>query len=292
MKEKKVIEEEIEIEDDIFAATDVFNMAEKEMTNSKKRIYKKPTFWILSIMIVVLVVLIVQVVNWANGGVQTQRILDDIGEYQAQIEVIPPENEESATKYKVEAVDLTDMIDKNTDTIAYLQYSQFEIAYPVLQTNNNTYYLDYNFEKKQSKDGWIYMDYRNNVDDIGLQTNIVIFGHNMLNGNMFSPLSDIEEKDVKKEENRLIILQTVNNIYVYEVFSSYVTSVDFNYIQTEFKDSDEYAKFIKEIKKKNKLKGLNDISVDENDSILTLSTCSGSSDRRAIHAKLIDIQEK
>lgn len=289
---KKDNDIEIDEEDDIFAATDVFSMGEKEVGRSKKKIYRKPTFWIIAVIGLVLIMLLFMIGKWFSDGMQTKKIMKEIGEYKGEVQIIEPESEEEQVMYKVDAVDIYPMIEKNNDTVGYLQYSHFNIAYPLVQSSDNIYYLEHNFEKQQSSAGWVYVDCNNDMSYYESNMNIVVYGHNMLDGSMFSPISGIKGSDVKNQKDRLIVLQTKDRIYVYEVFSSYVTDVEFNYIQTAFGSNEEYENFLESIKKKNEIKELNDIEVTKDDRVLTLSTCSGSSDRRAVHAKLIEVQYK
>lgn len=289
---KKDNDIEIDEEDDIFAATDVFSMGEKEVGRSKKKIYRKPTFWIIAVIGLVLIMLLFMIGKWFSDGMQTKKIMKEIGEYKGEVQIIEPESEEEQVMYKVDAVDIYPMIEKNNDTVGYLQYSHFNIAYPLVQSSDNIYYLEHNFEKQQSSAGWVYVDCNNDMSYYESNMNIVVYGHNMLDGSMFSTISGIKGSDVKNQKDRLIVLQTKDRIYVYEVFSSYVTDVEFNYIQTAFGSNEEYENFLESIKKKNEIKELNDIEVTKDDRVLTLSTCSGSSDRRAVHAKLIEVQYK
>lgn len=282
--------------EDIFAATDVFNMAENEMAKSKKPFYKKPTFWMLGVLGIGIAILGFMLARWTMDGMETREILEDVGGYTADIEIIPPETATSANtyRYSITPVDLNEMIDKNTDTVGYLQYEHFDLAMPVVQTNNNIYYLEHNYEKKESSAGWIYLDYQNNISMVNEFTNNVIYGHNMRDGSMFGVLSEISNGDVKKEKDRLIVVQTYDKIYVYEVFSSYVTDVEFDYIHPAFNNREEYNTFLGELIKRNELSELDtdSLNVDEISSILTLSTCSGTNDRRAIHARLVEVQFK
>ena len=77
----------------------------------------------------------------------------------------------------------------------------------------------------------------------------------------------------------------------YKVFSVYITDINDNYTKTSFEDKDEYKEFLERIKNKSIYKS--DISVNENDKIITLSTCSYEFDdaRLVVTGKLIDKEQ-
>ena len=74
------------------------------------------------------------------------------------------------------APDYSALYAKNSDFIGWIKVPNTSINYPVLQCDNNDYYLDYNFEKKRDARGAIFTDYRNNP--VNLDSNTIIYGHN------------------------------------------------------------------------------------------------------------------
>ena len=85
----------------------------------------------------------------------------------------------------------------------------------------------------------------------------------------------------------IIELESLAESSIWEIFSIYITDTKFNYIRTDFDDIEEYQDFLYSIKNKS----LYDtgISIDRNDHILTLSTCTYEFDnaRFVIHAKKV-----
>ncbi|WP_270531981.1 class B sortase, partial [Paraclostridium sordellii] len=73
----------------------------------------------------------------------------------------------------------------------WLKLDNTNIDYPVVQTDNNDYYLNYDFYNKLSSSGSIFMDYRDNVKS----KNIILYGHNMRNKTMFNNLLKFKDKD-------------------------------------------------------------------------------------------------
>ena len=79
----------------------------------------------------------------------------------------------------------------NQDVVAWITLDDTKIDYPIVQTNDNQFYLKHNYKKDYSMAGSIFADYRSDLlkDDYA-----VIYGHNMSGKNMFGYLSMFEDK--------------------------------------------------------------------------------------------------
>ena len=88
------------------------------------------------------------------------------------------------------------------------------------------------------------------------------------------------------KENNKIILTIDGKRYEYEIFSSYISNSEDINLKINFKNDDEYLKYIEDIKKKSIFH--REIDIKNNDRIITLSTCSYEKDdaRMIIHGKL------
>ena len=183
-----------------------------------------------------------------------------------------------------ESIDFTKLCEINDDTCGWLKVNGIDIDMPVVQTDNNDYYLKYSFDKTYNLSGWAFVDYRDKLD--GSDKNIVIYGHNRRDNIMFSPLINILNKEwYDNEENEYIFYTPKDGTKtMYEIFSIYQTEVEEYYMQTDFKNDAEYQTFLETIKNRSIKKYDTDIST--NDQIITLSTCGNNSKYRVIlHAK-------
>lgn len=180
-------------------------------------------------------------------------------------------------------LDLNNLKNINSDTVAYLKVESTNINYPVVKSNDNEYYLNHSFNKNKNQEGWIFLDYRNNINN--LDNNTIIYGHNRLTGTMFGTLKNLLNKSYQESTNHYIYFNTENNNYVFEVFSTYITSNESYYLKTTFKDDNEYLKFLNTLKSRSTYNF--NIELNSDDKIITLSTCSGSNDRMVVHGKLI-----
>ena len=107
----------------------------------------------------------------------------------------------------------------------------------------------------------------------------------------YEALKKYKEEDFFYNNNDIEIELSNGQYLKYKVFSVYITDINDNYTKTSFEDKDEYKEFLERIKNKSIYKS--DISVNENDKIITLSTCSYEFDdaRLVVTGKLIDKEQ-
>ena len=82
---------------------------------------------------------------------------------------------------------------KNRSLIGWVKIQDTKIDYPVMQSVNEDYYLDHNYEQQKDRNGSIFMDADCNATMPS--TNLIIYGHNMKSGAMFGTLSNYEQED-------------------------------------------------------------------------------------------------
>ena len=61
-------------------------------------------------------------------------------------------------------VDMAELKNKNPDTVAWIKVNGTNINYPVVQAQDNDYYLTHSYDKSPNDAGWVFMDYRNSHD--------------------------------------------------------------------------------------------------------------------------------
>ena len=246
-----------------------------------KRVRRVRKWVVLSFILVCLISCIYysyEVITWAIHVKANNKIIDKI----EKIYIVDPEKEE----FKVDFKSLKEI---NPDTIAYIKVNNTNISYVVVKGTDNSYYLTHNFEKKWNKAGWIFGDYHNKFD--GEDKNLIIYGHNMKDGSMFDSLKDTITKEwYENKNNHKVTLITEDNIFSYQVFSSYSIAVEDYYINTIFTSNEEFNKFINTLKSRTVYDY--GVEVTPEDKILTLSSCLGEGKKRVVlHAKLIDKKE-
>ncbi len=181
-------------------------------------------------------------------------------------------------------IDFASLLARNSDTIGYLEVSGTNISYPVVQTTDNDYYLDHDFNHNYSLRGAIFADYRNSYSSLPL--NNIIYGHHRLDNTMFGPLDTLFTQEYYASTDHQIFFLTQDKIYIYEVFSVYEIDPEIYYLTTRFNTETEYMEFLITLKSRS----LYDFGVDleESSRILTLSTCNNdNTGRLVVHAKLV-----
>ncbi|MBQ6323728.1 MAG: class B sortase [Bacilli bacterium] len=164
------------------------------------------------------------------------------------------------------------------NAFGYIIINNTNIDYPVVQYDDNDYYLTHNIYDEYSKAGWVFADYRNKLD--GTDKNIILYAHNRLNGSMFGTLKKVKEKNWYKNKDNLIIKFFIGSQeYNYQIFSIYETEPEGFYINTEFQNND-YNEFLKTIKERSIIELPS--RLNENSKILTLSTCTSGDDKRLV----------
>ena len=176
------------------------------------------------------------------------------------------------------------LYDKYEDYRGWIKIDNTNINYPIVQGKDNSFYLDKDINKNYLSSGSIFMNYLNHGFN---DENTVLFGHHMRNKTMFAQLKKYKEKEFFYGDNDIVIEVENDKVLKYKVFSAYVTDSKDNYIKTNFDDKAQYKEFLEDIKNKSQYKS--DIDVNENDKIITLSTCSYEFNdaRMVVHGKLL-----
>ncbi len=186
-------------------------------------------------------------------------------------------------------VDISSLKKNNPDVIGWLQVGNSNIDYPLVQTTNNSYYLNHNLAKQTNAAGWIFLDYRNNLKN--KNRNTIIYGHRRLDNTMFGPLINVLDKSwFNNKNNNIIRLSSPDENTLWQIFSVYKIPKESLYLKIVF-PNDTYAEFLQTIKNRS-IYDFN-TSINTDDYILTLSTCYDNFGTRiVVHAKLIKKETK
>lgn len=265
--------------------------------NNKERTKRSLYKVLLIVCILVIIYNAYVLINWvintranANELKNIERIADIIEiEAGENAELVNPPDDKNDGYWKYINfpfldVNLKELKNMNNDTVGFIAVSGTDINYPIVQTKDNNYYLKHSFKKEKNKVGWIFADYRNNLEN--LDRNTVIYGHNMLDGTMFGTLKNtLKSNWISNKENYVVKLSTFTESTVWQVFSIYVIPVESYYININFNSDDEYEVWLSTMIRRSKYNF--NVNVDVNDKILTLSTCYSNNTRMVMQAKLI-----
>ena len=239
-----------------------------------------------------------QVYVWYNDNKEIETIADDVVKETKVKEkedtentenVNPPDNRDNDywnyIKMSLLEVDFNELLAKNSDTVGWIQVKGTNINYPIVQTTDNSYYLNHAFDKTSNDAGWVFMDYRN--DAVNFNQNTILYAHSRLTGSMFGSLKNILESSwYTNKNNHIIRLSTPTENTMWQVFSVYTIPKESYYITPSFNTLEAYSEFLNTIKGRSEVEFSGTVNTD--DKVLTLSTCQDNFGNRVVmHAKLI-----
>lgn len=206
----------------------------------------------------------------------------------------PPETETTVSETEppplVMLASMESFAAENPDTAGWLTVPNTNIDNVVLQTDNNDYYMDKDFNGNKNIAGQIFIDYRciiNDYDD--KQTdNVVIYGHNQADQSMFGTLKKYK---IKKEstgnfdfyvQNPTFKFSSLYQDYTYKIIAMFVIEVEpyqtrdgiiFDYHNfVNFTKNRTFEDFSENIMKRTAVN--TGVDFNEDDKFMTLSTCS------------------
>lgn len=166
---------------------------------------------------------------------------------------------------------------KNQDIKGWISIPDTPLDYPIVQASDNDYYLRRDFDKNYSVYGVPFFDYRNKIAKDDVNRNIIVYGHYVQNHIMFGSVERYKDLSYYRE-HPIVNMDTIYNKNNYKIISVFYASTNpahpnnFYYIRTDFQDDQDFGLFIKEVQ----MRSIFNIPVDvnENDQLLTISTCS------------------
>jgi sortase B len=172
-----------------------------------------------------------------------------------------------------------DLLKVNEDVKGWITIPDSNIDYVVLQSHEEDpeYYLTRDIKKKELKAGSLFLDYKSSVETN--TQNIVIHGHNMTSSdNMFHYLINFKDLDYYKARP-VFTFDTIYQTGLWKIFAILITNGTstkeplFNYTRAEFKDTSDFLNFVYQLRIRS-IYHMDAVDVNENDQLLTLSTCS------------------
>ncbi len=174
---------------------------------------------------------------------------------------------------------------QNPDVRGWISYHSTDgetinVEYPIMQAEDNDYYLFHDFYKAYNTNGTLFFDYRNDFSSQHARNrNSVIYGHNMNSGQMFAGLNNLLDGVDYARLAPTFKLNTLFDEAEYKVFAVMVVNnnqrdgLPFGYLRTEFTDNVDFATFLSEILARS-MYVYGDVDLRPDDDIVMLSTCT------------------
>ena len=185
-----------------------------------------------------------------------------------------PENSNIVTERMLQVEELQQ---ENEDVVGWIEIKDTNISYPVLQGEDNEYYLNHNYKGETTQKGSIFLtkDYDWSLPS----TNLLIYGHNIMYGQMFQDLLKYADEDFYKE-HPVIRFTTEKEDAEYEIISAFKARVYYkseenvfryyNFINAETEE--EYNEFVENAKIASLYE--TQATAEFGDQLITLITCS------------------
>jgi len=166
---------------------------------------------------------------------------------------------------------------KNSEYIGWLRAPGGSIDMPIVQTKNNDYYLKRDFNRNPSKYGNPFVDHRVSFDP--MSTNLIIYGHHMSNGTIFTYLTRYKQANVVKSNPIITLEMADGTVRQYKIVSvmaingrgqddnGYVFQVN----TPDFASEDSFNGFVRQIKQRSYVD--TGVDVQYGDKLISLQTC-------------------
>ena len=191
---------------------------------------------------------------------------------QQQIEQLPAGsiNEEYASLYAA-----------NNDFIGWVNIPATNVDYPVMQSDDNDYYLHRDFDGNYDFAGTIFTDYEGKFGPDEMPNNTILYGHNMLYKYQFAALSNYSRDIEFLKTSPVIEFDTLYQKNKYKIFAVFKINTAaehgelFAYNEyVYFKNQSEFYNYIMEVMDRSLYE--TGVDIEYGDELLTLSTCDAS----------------
>lgn len=238
----------------------------------KKTIAQTIIIILLCTMVITGSIFISLLLDYHEGSQKYENLLVYVTPSQSNNSCTNTDQSTNADSYSIQfpSIDFQELQNINPDVIGWIQIPNTSINYPILQGDDNSYYLTHLIDGTWNRSGSIFLDCRSNPD---LKDKVsIIHGHNMLNGTMFQDLELFKSQDFFNE-NPYGYLLTPSQNYIIRFFSGCLVSVSSNIWDFQFNDKDSFFEWIYSAVEQASTKS-EDFFPTEEDNIVLMSTCS------------------
>ncbi|MBE6900902.1 MAG: class B sortase [Ruminococcaceae bacterium] len=181
------------------------------------------------------------------------------------------------------------LIEKNDDIVGWITMGEADapfVHYPVVQGEDNDFYLDHNFEKEKNLGGSIFTDYREPITADSEPANIILYGHNMASGEYFGKVTKYFNYKPGRDPSDISFYQTYPTFtfstlyeeHTYKIFGGMLVNTKksegdvFYYLRgRNFETKADFDEYIAKILDRSTF--YTDVDLKYGDRLITLSTC-------------------
>jgi len=280
--EKMTTEEDITREEEY---TEEEEYSEEEENTSERQF--RPPYFIVTLILVLLFALN-EVVLANRSYKQSKESYRDLEQYVSENtqetesgEADPAEEQTvapiSGEEYKIDlyrklqdiGADFEALRKINSDVVGWVCVQGTKINYPVVQTDDNSYYLRHLFTGEYNVSGCVFLDCNSSSSFSSRRS--ILYGHRMDDGTMFTAIQNYKKQSYY-DSHPYGLIYTPGGNYVIEFFAGYVASESDDAWDMSFYSDAAFGEWIEEQISRSDFDA--GFVPGTGDKIITLSTCS------------------
>ncbi len=158
----------------------------------------------------------------------------------------------------------------NPDVLGWIMIPETILSYPIVQGEDNQFYLDHAWDRSKSSVGSIYLEAQCSPDFTDFNT--IIYGHRMRNSSMFGSLKHYNSQEYRTSHPNVLITDE-HGTRTYQIFAALEAEINAPIYLVNVTAEDEKQTILDYALEKNILD--TGIIPDTDDQIVTLCTCTG-----------------
>ncbi len=167
-------------------------------------------------------------------------------------------------------VDLESLRQVNEDVLGWISVPGTQLDYPILQGEDNQYYLNHMWQGKRNAAGSVFLESQMAPDFSGFNT--ILYAHNMKNGSMFGSLRQYRTQSHWQEHPCIYVVDD-SGIHRYEIFAAFEAEVRGYTYRLDVNTPEKKQAFLDYSAERSVIK--TELAPTAEDSVITLSTCTG-----------------
>ena len=218
--------------------------------------------------------------------------------------VVTPEEAEKNHYPENMLASFTDLYDRNDEVRGWISYHAtgktdfLDMEYPIVYSGDNSKYLKKDFDGNKNRNGTLFFDQNNQVSSYDERNRaLIVYGHNMASGQMFAGLNKMMGNVNNARAAATFTMSTLFREDQYKVFA--VVLIDesdknyrsYNMWRTEFNGDADFLEHIAGIRARSMF-DYSEVTVEAEDQILVLSTCTGKSSAHVKDGRLLVVARR
>ena len=164
-------------------------------------------------------------------------------------------------------VDFPTLVEECPDVVGWIYSPGTPINYPIVQSDDNEYYLHRLLDGSYNKGGTLFIDSYNQPDFSDWNT--FLYGHNMRDNSMFGTVDNYRQKDYYGKHPVMYLLTPEKN-YVIELVAGCTIPAD-SAVYRMLNTVEDRDALVAELSRSSSFKA--NVELGEDDKLITLSTC-------------------